>query len=143
MKINWTIMNVEDAKISLNNIIKNEDKLNKVTVNQEGVHQCYFINREKLNRLATVSSISTCYNEDTARTLIVRALNDNLEDVVNWLIRSDAILKLKVNNSEPIGYQLNNRKEIPCNNAFVTIRRDIGYETEYGFYVASVVPVTI
>jgi hypothetical protein len=140
MKINWPSKTVDDAKILLTNIINDEGSFENICVDQYGAAKTYVINKDKLNKFAAMSLISTCYNEDVAKSLIAKAVNNNFDKIVDWLIKSDSVLKVKVHTQEPIGIQINNRKETPCCNAIVTLRRDVDNSTEYGFYVSGVIP---
>lgn len=136
-------INETDAVELVKNLINNETEFAKILVDEKGQTKKYSTNEEDAKLFSHITPTSYCPDEELAKNLIKIIMNENVDKIANWLLSTNPVLKIRYNSESVIGYKINSPEDDKKSlyNALLTIRKDIEYKTEHGFYVAGIIPV--
>jgi hypothetical protein len=132
-----------DAIELIKNLINNETEFRKILVDEKGQCKKYSTSEEDAKLFSNITPTSYCPDEELTKNLIKIIMNENINKIANWLLSTNPVLKIKYNSESIIGYKINfpEDNKRPLNNALLTIRKDVDYKTEHGFYVAGIIPI--
>ena len=142
MTINWKLLENEEIKKELLNIINDDEKFNKILVDTDGEDNAYVLDDEKFAAFASVGVAATCYDENEARSLARNIIEFNIEEIAEWIPKRNFVLRLDAIFGHSIGKRSNGETTIDQKGLRITLRKSINDTTEYGFYVSGIIPYT-
>jgi hypothetical protein len=137
----WKHINPEEIVGRLTALINADNWRDSFCVLPSGERVEYASSDELVQKFACVSRGSTVYSEDIAERAIKSVFADKIKEIADWILTRKPALYLTVEFPENIGYQLlSSGERTESRTAQVSLHKEIGQDTKYGFYVSSVLP---
>ena len=141
MKTYWTIMNKDEIAAKLRLIASGDEWLPAFCVNSDGHRVLYARTDEEVARAADVGVGLSVYTEDVAREAVQTVFLSHSDMIAEWILSKKPSIRLRVTFPNNVGYILKDDKSrIESNVVQVSIHREVGYNTKYGFFVSTVLP---
>ena len=138
----YSIYTKEDWTEKLKDMSKNNTWREQIGIDNNGREIEYVKDEDAVKRIAAFGSVSTCYNDYIVDSAVCEMLDKMAEEIAEWILSKLPTLKIKFNDHDAIGYEVNREAVRSEKNSIqVTLRKTSTVNPEIGFFISSVIPV--
>jgi hypothetical protein len=135
-------MSDEEIASELRKIAGRENGIDEFCTNSSGTPVKYADSEDTVKKMAAVSRGMTVYTEEIARKAVQYVFEQHAPEIAQWIHSKKAALRITVQFIENCGYILNSTGERKDTRYIqVSFHKGIGYQTKYGFFISTVIPV--
>lgn len=130
----------ETVKRELTEAVLSKNWKNCFCIDSHGIKRTYTKSEERVLSISEIGISGSCYDEETALTLLHKGLNENIDAITNWIISKKQALAIRITSEKPTGYIIFENKRYETDTVQIYFRRSRSDKTEFGFFVSSVQP---
>lgn len=130
----------ETIKKELAKAVSSENWKNCFCIDSHGIMRTYTKSEERVLSISEIGISGSCYDEETALSLIHKGLDKNIDAITDWIISKNHALAIRFKSEKLIGYIIIENKRYETDTVQIYFRRSRSNRTEFGFFVSSVQP---